>query len=124
MDFPDLCPVTRRLTPGNYPTRRFTAINGAGRTRLYGSKAFDATLDLEYLLSDDDLAVLLQSYHDSKGSFTALTMGTQPFQGISPTLMAQIPSYLSWRWADTPVVQSLLPGRSRVQIRLVATLDD
>ena len=124
MDFPAFCPTRRTLTPGAYPTQRFTAINGAGRTRLYGSRAFDATLDLEYLLNDADLATLLQVYHDSKGSFTALTLGPQVFEGISPSLQAQIPSYLSWRWADTPVIDSLLPGQSRVRVRLVATLDD
>lgn len=112
------------MTPGLYPTRRFTAINGAGKTRLYGNKAFDATLNLEYVLTDDDLALLLKSYHDSYGSFTALTLGTQVWEGISPTLLAQIPSYLSWRWAETPQVDSLLPGRSRVRIKLIATLDD
>ena len=122
--FPSLCPVRRTLTPGQYATRRFTAINGAGRTRLYGSKAFDATLDLEYLLGDDELASLLESYHTSFGAYKTLTLTGQVFEGISPTVMAQIPNYLSWRWADTPTVDSLLPGRSRVRVRLVATLDD
>ena len=122
--YPNLCPIRRTLTPGEYATRRFTAIDGAGRTRLYGSKAFDATLQLEYLLTDDDLALLLESYHNARGSFRALSLGVEVFQGISPTLLAQIPDYLSWRWAETPVVESLLPGRSRVRVNLVATLDD
>ena len=124
MDFPAFCPTRRTFTPGKYPTRRFNAINGAGRTRLYGSKAFDATLDLEYLLNDADLAELLEVYHNSKGEFTALTLGSQVFEGLSPQVQAQIPSYLSWRWGEVPVVDSLLPGRSRVRVRLVATLDD
>ena len=124
MNFPDLCPTRRQFTPGEYPTRRFTAINGAGRTRLYGSRAFDATLDLEYLLNDDDLATLLEFYHDSRGAFNVITLGASVYQGMSPTLQAQIPNYLSWRWAETPVVSSLLPGRSRVRVKLVATLDD
>ena len=122
--FPALCPVRRTLTPGNYATKRFTAVSGAGRTRLYGSKAFDATLNLEYLLNDNELSLLLASYHNSRGSYRALTLHPEVFAGIDPVVLAQIPSYLSWRWADTPVVNSLLPGRSRVQVNLVATLDD
>ena len=53
--YPSLCPTaSRSWTPGvaGYPTRRFNAINGPQQTRLYGSKAFDATLALEYVLSD------------------------------------------------------------------------
>lgn len=122
--FPSLCPVRRTLTPGNYATKRFTAVSGAGRTRLYGSKAFDATLNLEYLLNDNELSTLLASYHSSRGSYRSLVLDPEVFAGIDPVVLAQIPSYLSWRWADTPVVDSLLPGRSRVQVNLVATLDD
>ena len=122
--FPSLCPVRRTLTPGNYATKRFTAVSGAGRTRLYGSAAFDATLNLEYLLNDNELSELLASYHTSRGSYRSLVLDPEVFAGIDPVVLAQIPSYLSWRWADTPVVDSLLPGRSRVQVNLVATLDD
>ena len=46
---------------GQYPTRRFTAINGAGRTRIYGIAAFDATMALEFVLADPELAVLLSA---------------------------------------------------------------
>ena len=124
MSFPAFCPIRRTYTPGQYPTRRFNAINGAGRTRLYGSRAFDATLDLEYLLTDADLTTLLESYHNAKGSFTSFALPAAALQGIGPTVQAQIPSYLSWRWAETPIVDSLLPGRSRVRVKLIATLDD
>lgn len=122
--YPVLCPVRRQLTPGNYPTRRFTATNGAGRTRIYGSKAFDATLQLEYLLNDNELALLLGNYHEARGAFQSLTLNPEVFAGISAPVMAQIPDYLKWRYAETPVVDSLLPGRSRVTVNLVATLDD
>ena len=91
---------------------------------MYGSAAFDATLNLEYLLNDNELSELLASYHTSRGSYRSLVLDPEVFAGIDPVVLAQIPSYLSWRWADTPVVDSLLPGRSRVQVNLVATLDD
>jgi hypothetical protein len=122
--YPELCPVRRTLTPGEYPVRRFTATNGAGRTRIYGSKAYDATLQLEYLLNDNELALLLGNYHEAKGGYNSLTLNAEVFAGISAPVMAQIPDYLKWRYAETPVVDSLLPGRSRVTVNLVATLDD
>ena len=48
--FPALCPTRRDFTPGDYPVKRFTAINGAGTTRIYGDSAFDAQLRLEFWL--------------------------------------------------------------------------
>ena len=122
--YPDLCPIRRTLTPGLYPTKRFTAISGAGKTRLYGSKAYDATLQLEYLLNDTELAELLESYHTAYGTYRSLVLPSSVYQGISQAVIDQIPSYLSWRWAETPTVDSLMPSRSRVRVNLVGTLDD
>ena len=122
--FPSLCPTARSFTPGQYPTRRFTAINGAGRTRVYGTAAFDATLALTFVLADEELAVLLECYHDAKGGFEQLTLPESIYQGYSVDVQAQFQSYLTWRWANVPQVESLLPGRSRVQVNLIGTLDD
>lgn len=122
--FPSLCPTTRAFTPGQYPTRRFTAINGAGRTRIYGTAAFDATMALEFVLADPELAVLLECYHTSQGGFGQLTLPPSIYQGFSVDVQAQFKPYLTWRWASVPQVESLLPGRSRVQVNLIGTLDD
>lgn len=124
VDFPALCPTRRTFTPGEYPTRRFTAINGAGRTRLFGSRAFDATLELEYVLNDEDLAALLSCYHEARGSFDELVLDSAVLGGIGDSVRAEIPDYLTWRWESMPTVNSLLPGRSRVRVKLIATLDD
>ena len=122
--FPSLCPTRRVFTPGQYPTRRFTAINGAGRTRIYGNAAFDATLQIEYVLSDEELAQLLECWHDARGGFDELDLPTEMYVGYSADVQAQFQDYLTWRWADVPQVESLLPGRSRVQVNLIGTLDD
>ena len=51
----DTCgPTKRTFSPGSYATKRFSSISGAGTTRLYGSKGFDATLRMTFLLNDDD----------------------------------------------------------------------
>lgn len=121
--FPALCPTRRSYTPGEYATKRFTSISGAGTTRLYGSRAFDAALDLEFSLSDADAELVLQCWHASRGAAGELTLPDKVFEGASKGLQNQIPRYLTWRWAETPQVESVLPDRSRVRVRLVATLD-
>ena len=122
IDFPAVSPTRRRFTPGEYPIKRFDSISGAGVTRLYGSKAFNATLDLEFLLDDTGTAAVLQSWHDSMGGAKVLTLPTELFEGMNGP-EGQIPNYLNWRWAQVPSVQSIVPGRSRIQASLVATLD-
>ena len=122
IDFPAVSPTRRSFTPGEYPIKRFDSISGAGVTRIYGSKAFNATLDLEFLLDDTGTAAVLQSWHDSMGGAKVLTLPTELFEGMNGP-EGQIPNYLNWRWAQVPSVQSVLPGRSRIQALLVATLD-
>ena len=122
--YPSLCPTRRSWTPGKFPTQRFTAINGAGKTRLYGSKAFDATLALEYLLGDAELAELLACYTAARGTYDQLELPQETFVGLSAEVQAEIPDYLTWRWSDTPSVESVSPGRSRVRVNLIGTLDD
>jgi len=122
IDFPTVSPTRRRFTPGEYPIKRFDSISGAGVTRIYGSKAFNATLDLEFLLDDTGTAAVLQSWHDSMGGAKVLTLPTELFEGMNGP-EGQIPNYLNWRWAQVPSVQSVVPGRSRIQASLVATLD-
>ena len=116
-------PVERTFTPGNFATRRFNSISGAGITRIYGSKQFDATLELVFVLSDADTCTILRAWDNAKGSFETLDLPEEFFVGSGELLDCGIPDYLNWRWAERPSVTSLLPGRSRVQIRLVATLD-
>lgn len=123
VSFPALCPFRRSYTPGKYATKRFSSISGAGSTRLYGSKAFDATLELEFAAADPDLTSILKSWHDSKGGAYVLTLPAIIFDGIELSTRGQIPEYLNWRWAEMPAVESLFPGRSRVMVQLIATLD-
>ena len=121
--FPEICPVRRSFTVGQYPTKKFDSISGASVTRLYGSKAYDATLDLSFVVSDGDLSHVLDSWHNSYGGAEVVSLPSSVFGGISPQLQDKIPSYLNWRWAESPSMESLVPGQTRVQVRLIATLD-
>jgi len=121
-DFPALSPTRRSFTPGEYPTKRFDSISGASVTRVYGSKAFNATLTLEFLLDDLDTQAILQSWHDSLGGAKTLTLPESIFEGMHGP-ESQIPDYVNWRWSQTPTVESLQPNTSRIQVRLIGTLD-
>jgi len=120
----DTCgPTQRSFTPGRYPTKRFNSISGSGTTRLYGSKAFDATLQMSFMLNDSDTCTVMKCWNDAYGSYDTIVLPDVFFAGASDVLDCTVPDYLNWRWAEAPSVESLLPGRSRVQVKLVATLD-
>lgn len=117
--FPDLCPVARRYTPGKYATRRYQSISGAGSSRLYGNKAFDAELELEFLCTDIMIVEIAESWHVSKGGFYPTPLP----DGVLGEAKFIIPGFLEWRWADEPSIQSVQPDLSRVGVRFIATLE-
>ena len=123
VQFPAVCPTRRSFTPGEYPTKQYSSISGASVTRLYGNRAFDAQMSLDFVLGDAETAAVLASWHESKGGAYVLDLPDSVFGGASEDLKNEIPSYLNWRWAEMPSVESLFPGRSRVQAKLTATLD-
>ena len=116
-------PTRRTFSPGVFATKRFTSISGAGTTRIYGSKATEAQLSLTFLASDNDVNTFLKCWNDAYGDYDVLELPSVFFEGSSSLLDAGVPEYLNWRWADAPSVESLFPGKSRVQIKLIATLD-
>ena len=118
--FPALRPVSRTYTPGEYPVKRFNAINGASTTRLYGSQAFDAQMSLEFIVDDADLISLTTSWNESNGGFDHLELPTQVFSGMDSSVF---PEQLTWRWAEVPSVSSVRGELSRVSVKLIATLE-
>ena len=119
-NFPALRPVSRTYTPGEYPVKRFNAINGASATRLYGSKAFDAQMSLEFIVDDAELISLTTSWNDSSGGFDRLELPAQVFSGMDSSVF---PEQLTWRWAEVPSVSSVRGELSRVSVKLIATLE-
>ena len=122
-NFPALCPTARSFTPGQFAVKRFTSISGAGETRLYGSKPFDSSLQLTFLLNDADLQLLMNCWNQAYGSFDILSLPDSLFNGLSNGVRAEIASSLNWRWAKRPEIQSVVPGRNRATVNLVANLD-
>ena len=122
-EFPALCPVSRRFTAAKFPTKRFTSISGAGTTRLYGSKAFDAELDVQFLVDSDTLTAIIDNWDASYGTYLPVELPPPVFAGNGELLDAIVPEYLEWHWAEEPTVESVNPDYHRVTVKLVAHLE-
>jgi hypothetical protein len=122
-DFPSVCPVRRTYTAAKYPTKRFTSISGAGTTRLYGSKAFDAKMSLEFMADDETIEQLLNNWHESYGAYLPITLPDSVYAGHDRLLDKITPRYLEWHWEREPTITSVQPNLSRVQVNLIAHLE-
>lgn len=112
-----------------YPQAEFRALNGATTTLRYGNRRFDAELELGFQnLSDDNAAKILKLYEDVTVADDWVTFTTADGAGgASADLAAYLResggSGLRWRFADPPSVDSVKPGRSSVQIKMIGRLD-
>ena len=123
MPFPSVCPVSRRFKAAEFPTKRFTSISGAGTTRIYGSKGFDATLDVQFVVDDDTLIDIVGSWDESLGTYKEVTLPDSVIAGNSDLLDELVPDYLEWHWAEPPTVESVNLGLHRVTVKLIAHLE-
>ena len=117
--FPSQCPLKRSYTPGKYQTKRYTSVSGAGTTRLYGNRAFDAQIDLEYIADDATVQAFADSWHDAMGSYFPISVPSSVFGEYQYVF----PPYLEWRWAQEPSFSSVQPNLTRVRVKLVGTLE-
>lgn len=122
-EFPYVCPVSRRYKAPNFATKRFASISGAGTTRIYGNKGFDAELDLQFLVDEDTLISIMSNWDDSYGTYLPVTLPAEIVSGSGELLDALVPEYLEWHWAENPTVESLNPNLYRVNTRFVAQLE-
>jgi len=121
--FPDICPVSRQFTAGQFPTRRFNSISGAGTTRLYGSKAFDSRLDLEFLVDNTTAGQIFDLWYESFGTLEQIFLPPTVFLTDEVLEGKLNPEYLEWRWEREPSIQSVQPNLSRVTVNLVGRLE-
>jgi hypothetical protein len=126
--FPDIRPTGRSYSPGRYPQAEFEALNGASTILRYGNRRTRPELSLDFQnITDDNAARILANFDQQMAGGDWVTFSTaNGLAGASPSLaayMGETISGLRWRYAEPPQVESVLPGRSTVRVRLTGYLD-
>lgn len=127
--FPSIEPTSRSFVAPKWPTTGTTSQSGATTRRLWGSRPSQAQLTLGFAnITDDNAALILAAYNDAKGATTDLSLPAIIFNGASGNLTGWLNTAsngagMKWFFSeDPPSVESVAPGRSSINIRLVAEL--
>lgn len=122
--FPGIAPSSRRVVQGQYATKRFTSIAGTGTTRVYGSKPFNASMELEFSnMPDADAQRITAAYDTARGSADVLSLPAELWQGMGEMLRSTLERDYSWRFASQPTITSVSPGRSSLSVTLEGQRD-
>jgi len=122
--FPALVPTSRRVTQGQYATKRFTSIAGTGTTRAYGSQPFNAELALQFdNLSDTETLLIAEAYDNARGEKDDLSLPAEVWQGMDADLKNRLVGSLLWRFSGQPSISSVRPGVSSISVRLSGQRD-
>jgi len=127
--FPSIKPNTRTYSPGKYPMSEFKALNGTTTRVLYGNRRSDAEMSLGFRnITDTQAASILANYEQLMPSADWISFTTSDGAAGASAPMANYlrevgGSGLRWRYAEAPSVESVKPGLSTVQVRLVGQLD-
>jgi len=125
MAFPTLKPSSRTFDAGDWPVKTFRSQNGSETRILYGSNRTGMSLQLSYNnIADADAELFLDHYNEVQGTYGTFTLSTGVRSGWAGNTdaLGAAASGNTWRYADAPQVQSVKPGISSVQIKLVGVL--
>lgn len=127
--FPSIEPTSRNFTAPKWATSSLTAQNGVTTRRLWGSRPSQAQLNLTFAnISDANAALILDAYNESYGPVVDLTLPAVIFNGATGSLASWLDTTatgagMRWFFAEEPpTVESVVPGKSTVTVRLVAEL--
>ena len=127
--FPNIEPTSRSFSAPKWPTSGITSQSGVTTRRLWGSRPSQAQLSLNFAnITDDNAALILAAYNDAKGATTDLTLPSILFNGASTNLANWLSTFstgagMKWFFSEEPpTVESIAPGRSSVNLRLIAEL--
>jgi hypothetical protein len=124
--FPSLKPSQRSFKLGAFPTKIYRSLSGATAKRSYGNKPFGYELQLVFSNIDDASTLLiLQHYNNTFGGFSRFQLPASVFSGMTDGLrgLAQESSAIRWEYAGPPEVESIIGGRSTVQLTLIGEQD-
>jgi hypothetical protein len=121
MPFPALRPTSRDFKPGDYPVKTYSAQSGAEVRILYGDTRTRMELSLGYDNATDAQAKqFLDHYDEVKGSFNTFQVNASTRAGWGSTAAAIDATGVNrWRYADSPQVTAVRPGRSSIRVNLV-----
>ena len=127
MPYPAITPSSRKFVPPKWPTKAFVSQAGTTTRRLYGSLPSQAELQLTYRnITDDQASAILAHYQSLKGPMSKATLPNQTWDGASTDLKKQLNvsnySDVDWYFAAAPTVDSIFPGVSTVQVRLIGEI--
>jgi len=131
MEFPQLAPSNRSFSYGDYPVKKYNAMDGFETRILFGSQRFNFTLNLSYdNITDDEAVKFLQHFDEQTGTFQAYFIGPDnvgsslagPKKGVSKDLAEKMPGPGRWRYSEPPSITSVYPGVSSVRVVLVSVL--
>ena len=126
MTYPQYVPTSRTYSPGNWPVKATTMMDGFETRVLLGTKRFGAVLNLTYEnIPDDEANEFLDHYNDMKGTYLTFVLDTGGARGGMDTALADnIPGQVGseWRYAEQPGITSVYPGVSSVAVKLLQVL--
>jgi hypothetical protein len=115
VNFPAVQPTACAFTPPEFPFTTSVSQSGVRSYRLWGNKASDALLDIEFRnISEANGAAILNAFKQAKGPIEPLTIPSIIFSGVSnSTLIAELSQAgASWYFdRDNPPTVERVPGR-------------
>jgi hypothetical protein len=122
MPFPNLKPTARSFDAGDFPIKSFRSQSGVESRILYGSRRTGAQLSLTFEnITDTDANSFLTHFEETRGTFATFTLAANTASGWSPGSINPGAGN-QWRYSDAPNISNVRPGRSTVQVTLVAVL--
>ena len=128
LPYPPLAPSSRSISVGDYPIKKYKAMDGVEVRILYGSQESGATMQLTYQNITDELASdFVRHFRSTKGTYERFPVAQEVYagwDGDSTTGADQIfrGENARWRYEGPPTIASVRPGISTVQISLITVL--
>jgi hypothetical protein len=122
---PRIRPTSRQFTFGQFPTKSYTALNGAVIKRSFGNRAYGHTLDLEFAnVSENVVATIFDHYEEQQGSTLGFDIPNPLLRGYEDKLVDRMksPSGTQWFYVEPPSVESGPVGLSTLRLRLITEL--
>jgi hypothetical protein len=123
--FPSIRPSSRSFKLGAFPVKKYRTLSGVSVKRSFGNRPFAYELQLGFANIDDDTtASILNHYNNTSGGFSRFTLPDAVFSGVNSNLrnIARPSSSIRWEYAEPPQIESIIGGRSNVQVSLIGEI--